>query len=452
MTRPKILVVEDDKNSLSGLLTLLQHEGYETSGAISAYEALALMDTRHYDIVLADMKLPGLGALSLIEEIRKKDSDIPVVVMTAYSSVENAVAAIKKGAEEYLTKPLDIGALKRTLKNLRERQQLLKDNEALRTRLEKKQPFPEFVGSTPEMHKIFETIRDVAPSTATVLIYGETGVGKEMVAQAIHQSSKRKNGPFVVLHCAALAEGVLESELFGHDKGSFTGALYTRKGRFELAHQGTLFLDEISEMSLQVQVKLLRVVETCQFERVGGEATKEVDVRLVAATNKDLLKEVSEGRFREDLYYRINVININIPPLRERKADIPLLVDYFVIRYVQKNNKDIKGVSPEAMKLLKDYNWPGNVRELENTIERAVVLSKKDVIEPEHLPPNLAPRNDSITPSLQVRICTSLKDVEKEVIMKTLELTGGNKTDAAKLLGVSTRKIEYKVKEWEGSD
>ncbi|HCN19084.1 MAG: transcriptional regulator [Planctomycetes bacterium RIFCSPHIGHO2_02_FULL_50_42] len=452
MTRPKILVVEDDKNSLSGLLTLLQHEGYETSGAISAYEALALMDTRHYDIVLADMKLPGLGALSLIEEIRKKDSDIPVVVMTAYSSVENAVAAIKKGAEEYLTKPLDIGALKRTLKNLRERQQLLKDNEALRTRLEKKQPFPEFVGSTPEMHKIFETIRDVAPSTATVLIYGETGVGKEMVAQAIHQSSKRKNGPFVVLHCAALAEGVLESELFGHDKGSFTGALYTRKGRFELAHQGTLFLDEISEMSLQVQVKLLRVVETCQFERVGGEATKEVDVRLVAATNKDLLKEVSEGRFREDLYYRINVININIPPLRERKADIPLLVDYFVIRYVQKNNKDIKGVSPEAMKLLKDYNWPGNVRELENTIERAVVLSKKDVIEPEHLPPNLAPRNDSITPSLQVRIGTSLKDVEKEVIMKTLELTGGNKTDAAKLLGVSTRKIEYKVKEWEGRD
>lgn len=452
MTRPKILVVEDDKNSLSGLLTLLQHEGYETSGAISAYEALALMDTRHYDIVLADMKLPGLGALSLIEEIRKKDSDIPVVVMTAYSSVENAVAAIKKGAEEYLTKPLDISALKRTLKNLRERQQLLKDNEALRTRLEKKQPFPEFVGSTPEMHKIFETIRDVAPSTATVLIYGETGVGKEMVAQAIHQSSKRKNGPFVVLHCAALAEGVLESELFGHDKGSFTGALYTRKGRFELAHQGTLFLDEISEMSLQVQVKLLRVVETCQFERVGGEATKEVDVRLIAATNKDLLKEVSEGRFREDLYYRINVININIPPLRERKADIPLLVDYFVIRYVQKNDKDIKGVSPEAMKLLKDYNWPGNVRELENTIERAVVLSKKDVIEPEHLPPNLVPRSDSITPSLQVRIGTSLKDVEKEVIMKTLELTGGNKTDAAKLLGVSTRKIEYKVKEWKVED
>lgn len=452
MTRPRILVVEDDKNSLSGLLTLLQHEGYETSGAISAYEALALMDTRHYDIVLADMKLPGLGALSLIEEIKKKDGDIPVVVMTAYSSVENAVAAIKKGAEEYLTKPLDIGALKRTLKNLRERQQLLKDNEALRTRLERKQPFPEFVGSTPEMRKIFETIRDVAPSTATVLIYGETGVGKEMVAQAIHQSSKRKNGPFVVLHCAALAEGVLESELFGHDKGSFTGALYTRKGRFELAHQGTLFLDEISEMSLQVQVKLLRVVETCQFERVGGEATKEVDVRLIAATNRDLLKEVSEGRFREDLYYRINVININIPPLRERKADIPLLVDYFVIRYAQKNNKDIKGVSPEAMRLLKDYNWPGNVRELENTIERAVVLSKKDVIEPEHLPSNLVPRSDSITPSLQVRIGTSLKDVEKEVIMKTLELTGGNKTDAAKLLGVSTRKIEYKVKEWKVED
>lgn len=452
MIRPRILVVEDDKNSLSGLLKLLQQEGYETSGAISAYEALALMDTQHYDVVLADMKLPGLGALSLIEEIKKKDNDTPVVVMTAYSSIENAVASIKKGAEEYLTKPLDINALKKTLKKLGERQQLFKDNEALKTRLEKRQPFPEFVGNTPEMRKVFETIRDVAPSTATVLIYGETGVGKEMVAHAIHQSSARKDGPFVVLHCAALAEGVLESELFGHDKGSFTGALYTRKGRFELAHQGTLFLDEVSEMSLQVQVKLLRVIETGQFERVGGEATKEVDVRLIAATNRDLLKEVSGDRFREDLYYRINVININIPPLRERKADIPLLVDYFVIRYAQKNNKNIKGVSPEAMKLLKDYNWPGNVRELENTIERAVVLAKKNVIEPEHLPPNFIPRGDAIVPSLQVRIGTSLKDVEKEVIMKTLELTGGNKTDAAKLLGVSTRKIEYKVKEWEAKD
>ncbi len=375
MTRPRILVVEDDKNSLSGLLKLLQQEGYETSGAISAYEALALMDTQHFDIVLADMKLPGLGALSLIEEIKKKDIDMPIVVMTAYSSIESAVAAIKKGAEEYMTKPLNIDALKRTLKKIRERQRLLKSNEELKARLEKKQPFREFIGHTPEMRKVFETIRDVAPSSATVLIYGETGVGKEMVAQALHLSSTRKDRPFIVLHCAALAEGVLESELFGHDKGSFTGALYTRKGRFELAHQGTLFLDEVSEMSPHVQVKLLRVVETGRFERVGGEATREVDIRLIAATNKDLTKEVSEGRFREDLYYRINVVNIDIPPLRERVSDILSLTDYFVIRYAQKNNKKIKGVSPEAMRLLKDYSWPGKVRELEITIERAVVLS-----------------------------------------------------------------------------
>ncbi len=445
----RILVVEDDKNSLSGLLKLLQREGYETSGAISAYEALALMETQHYDIVLSDMKLPGLGALSLIDEIRKKDTEIPIVIMTAYSSIENAVAAIKRGAEEYLTKPLNIDALKRTLKKIGERQLLLKENEALKVRLEKKNAFQEFIGNTKEMRKMFSTIRDVAPSTATVLICGETGVGKELVAQAVHRLSPQKGGPFTVLHCAALAGGVLESELFGHDKGSFTGALYTRKGRFEMAHQGTLFLDEVSEMSLQVQVKLLRVIETGQFERVGGEVTKEVDVRLLAATNKDLTKEVAEGRFRKDLYYRINVIKIDIPPLRDRRDDIPLLTDYFLIHYAQKNNKNIKGVSPEVMKLLKDYNWPGNVRELENAIERAVVLSKKNVIETEHLPSNLTHSGETTSPYLQLRVGTPLKDVEKEVILKTLELTGGNKTDAAKLLGVSTRKIEYKVKEWE---
>lgn len=445
----RILVVEDDKNSLSGLLKLLQREGYETSGAISAYEALALMETQHYDIVLSDMKLPGLGALSLIDEIRKKDTEIPIVIMTAYSSIENAVAAIKRGAEEYLTKPLNIDALKRTLKKIGERQLLLKENEALKVRLEKKNAFQEFIGNTKEMRKMFSTIRDVAPSTATVLICGETGVGKELVAQAVHRLSPQKGGPFTVLHCAALAGGVLESELFGHDKGSFTGALYTRKGRFEMAHQGTLFLDEVSEMSLQVQVKLLRVIETGQFERVGGEVTKEVDVRLLAATNKDLEKEVAEGRFRKDLYYRINVIKIDIPPLRDRRDDIPLLTDYFLIHYAQKNNKNIKGVSPEVMKLLKDYNWPGNVRELENAIERAVVLSKKNVIETEHLPSNLTHSGETTSPYLQLRVGTPLKDVEKEVILKTLELTGGSKTDAAKLLGVSTRKIEYKVKEWE---
>lgn len=448
MTHSRILIVEDDKNSLSGLLKLLQNEGFETSGAISAYEALALIDTQHYDIVLTDMKLPGLGALSLIEEIKKKDIDLPIVVMTAYSSIENAVATIKKGAEDYLTKPLNIKTLKETLERIGERQQLLRNNEELRAHLEKKSPFPEFVGNTAEMRKIFETIRDVAPSTATILIYGETGVGKEMVAQAIHRASTRRNKPFVVLHCAALAEGVLESELFGHEKGSFTGALYTRKGRFEMADQGTLFLDEVSEMSPNVQTKLLRVTETGRFERVGGEATRQVDIRLVAATNKDLNKEVSEGRFREDLYYRLNVINLTIPPMRERKADIPLLADYFVIRYAQKNNKNIKGISPEAVKLLRDYSWPGNVRELENVIERAVVLCKKDIIAPEYLPSNVMLKDDKTTPLLQLNIGTPLKDVEREIILKTLELTDGNKTDAAKLLGISTRKVEYKVKQW----
>ncbi|HHT9117132.1 MAG TPA: sigma-54-dependent transcriptional regulator [Candidatus Hypogeohydataceae bacterium YC38] len=445
--KAKILVVDDDKNSLSGLLRLLQQEGYEASGAISAYEALALMDNQSFDIVLTDMKMPRLGAIPLIEEIRRKDDGIPIVVMTAYSSIENAVAAIKSGAEDYLPKPLNLTELKEKLERIWERRKLRRHTEELREKLAEEQPFSELVGNTSEMQRILKTVRDVAPSMATVIIYGETGVGKELVAQAIHRYSHRKDKPFVVLHCAALADGVLESELFGHEKGSFTGALYTRKGRFELAHGGTLFLDEVAEMSHSVQVKLLRVVEAGRFERVGGEETRQVDVRLIAATNKELEEQVAQGKFREDLYYRLNVIRINLPPLRDRRADIPLLADYFLIHYARRNNKNIQGFSPQALRLLQEYHWPGNVRELENTIERAVVLCKKGIIEPEHLSSNILPK-DKVQPFMQVRLGSPIKDVEKELILKTLELTGGNKTEAAKLLGISTRKIEYKVKEW----
>lgn len=446
MSSPKILVVDDDKNSLSGLVRLLEEEGYEASGAISAYEALALLGNQRFDIVLTDIKLPGMGGLSLLEEVKKRDESLPILVMTAYSSVENAVTAVKKGADHYLTKPLDLAELRGAIDKVWQQRSRLQELEGLRGKLGGEPGLSEIVGNTPQMQNLFNTIRDVASSTATVLIHGETGVGKELVARAIHAHSQRKSKPFVVLHCAALAEGILESELFGHEKGSFTGALYTRRGRFELANGGTLFLDEVSEMGPSVQVKLLRVIETGTFERVGGEETRKVDVRLVAATNKELEGLVSAGRFREDLYYRLNVIKLDIPPLRERKADIPLLANYFLLSYASKNNKKIRGFSQEAIHLLQDYHWPGNVRELENMVERAVVLCKKNVIEPECMAPNLIKGEKS--EFINIRLGLPMKEVEKEIILKTLELTHGNKAEAARILGLSSRTIDNKLKEW----
>jgi DNA-binding NtrC family response regulator len=446
MASPRILIVDDDKNALSGLVRLLEGEGYEASGAISAYEALALMDNQRFDVVLTDLKLPGMGGLALIEEIKKRDELLPVLVMTAHSSVENAVAAVKKGADQYLAKPLDLAELKVTVDKVWQQRQRLREAEELKGRLGGEPGLSELVGSTAEMRKLFNTIRDVASSTATVLIHGETGVGKELVARALHAHSQRSNKPFVVLHCAALADGILESELFGHEKGSFTGALYTRKGRFELAHGGTLFLDEVSEMGPNIQVKLLRVTETGTFERVGGEETRKVDVRLVAATNKDLEGLVATGKFREDLFYRLNVIKLDIPPLRERKADIPLLANYFLLNYAKKNGKEIRGFSQEAIHLLQEYHWPGNVRELENMVERAVVLCKKNVIEAEYLSPNLI--KGEKPEFLQIRLGMPMKDVEREVILKTLGLTHGNKAEAARILGLSSRTIDNKLKEW----
>ncbi len=447
MIAAKILIVDDDKNSLSGLIRLLEREGYEASGAISAYEALALLDNERFDIVITDLKLPGMGGLSLMEEIKKREERLPILVMTAYGSVENAVQAMKRGADHYLTKPLNLEELKVVVDKVWQQRRRLLEAEEIKGRMESEPGVSELIGNTPEMQKVFNTVKEVAASTATVLIYGETGVGKELVAHATHYHSQRKNKPFVVLHCAALAEGVLESELFGHEKGSFTGALYTRRGRFELAHGGTLFLDEVSEMGLSVQVKLLRVIENGTFERVGGEETRHVDVRLIAATNKDLETLVSTGKFREDLFYRLNVIKVDIPPLRERKADIPLLANYFLLKYATKNNKELRGFSPEALQLIQDYLWPGNVRELENMVERAVVLCKKNIIETEYLSSSVVGKGKK-QDFLQIRLGMPMKDVEREVILKTLELTHGNKTEAARILGLSSRTIDNKLKEW----
>ncbi|MCF6149556.1 MAG: sigma-54-dependent Fis family transcriptional regulator [Candidatus Kuenenia sp.] len=447
MTKPKLLLVEDDKNTLDGLIKILTRSGYAASGVSSGYEALNQLSRESFDIVITDMKLPGMGGLSLLQEIKKKDESIAIIVMTAYSSIKSAVDAVKHGADEYLTKPVNVEELELVLEKLWNKQQLILQNRQLKEELKDKYKFSELVGGSPQMHRIFKMIEDVAPSTASVLILGETGTGKELVAHAIHYRSERAGKPFVALHCAALSEGVLESELFGHEKGAFTGAIQSRKGRFELADGGTLFLDELAEMSLKVQVKLLRVLEKGEFERVGGEKTIKVDVRFIAATNRNLEKEVSEGRFREDLFYRLNVISIHLPSLRERKEDIPILSNYFVVKYAKKYKKEIKGLDPEAIKVLCSHHWHGNIRELENTIERAVVLCKSDTISIDQLPEGIIPDNEYV-PVIKIPIGTTLKEAEKEIIQKTLQVTNGSKQSAAKILGISTRKIEYKTKEW----
>jgi DNA-binding NtrC family response regulator len=447
MTKPRLLLIDDDKTALDGLVKILSHDGYPVSGVLSGYEALNLLSRKNFDIIVTDMKLPGMGGLSLIHELRKKEEPMAIVVITAYSSVKTAVEAIKCGADDYLTKPINIEELELVLEKLWERQRLIAQNRLLKEKLKDKYKSSELVGSTPQMQRIFKMIEDVAPSTASILILGETGTGKELVANAIHYQSDRATMPFVALHCAALSEGVLESELFGHEKGAFTGAVQARKGRFELADSGTLFLDEVGEMSLKVQVKLLRVLEKGEFERVGGEKTIKVDVRLIAATNRDLEKEVSEGRFREDLFYRLNVITIHLPPLRERRDDIPLLANFFTIKYAKKYKKEIKGFTPEAMDALLSYHWPGNVRELENVVERSIVLCKKSMITVNHLPQNIVQNKEDVS-MIKIPLGTSLKEAEKEIIQKTLLMTHGSKKEAAKILGISTRKIEYKVKEW----
>ncbi|MEK7805968.1 MAG: sigma-54 dependent transcriptional regulator, partial [Planctomycetota bacterium] len=420
---------DDDKNALDGLVKILTHDGYPVSGVLSGYEALSLLSKKNFDIIVTDMKLPGMGGLSLIHEIRKKEESVAIVVITAYSSVKTAVEAIKCGADDYLTKPINIEELKLVLEKIWERQQLIAQNRMLKEKLKDKYKSSGLVGSTPQMKQIFHMIADVAPSTASILILGETGTGKELVANAVHCQSDRACMPFVALHCAALSEGVLESELFGHEKGAFTGAVQARKGRFEMADGGTLFLDEVGEMSLKVQVKLLRVLEKGEFERVGGGKTLKVDVRLITATNRNLEKEVSEGRFREDLFYRLNVITIHLPPLRERKDDIPILSNFFVIKYTKKYKKEIKGFAPEAMEALCAYHWPGNVRELENVVERAIVLCKKNTISVEHLPRNVVPDKDDMS-VIKIPVGISLKEAEKEIIQKTLQMTHGSKKEA----------------------
>ncbi len=447
MSDATILVVDDEKNTREALSKILSEDGYDVIAAADGYQALDAVARDLPDLILADLKMPGMDGLELLSRIRLKDYDTPFVMMTAFGTVETAVEALKKGAEDYLTKPINIDELEIQIRRILSCRRLLQETIQLRERLREKYKFENIVGSSPQMQSIFKTVHQIAPSRATVLIMGESGTGKELIASAIHQNGDRAGRPYIKVSCSALSENLLESELFGHEKGAFTGAVFTRQGRFEIADGGTLFLDEIGDISPSTQVKLLGFLQDRVFERVGGNKKFKVDVRLIAATNKDLEKAVAEKAFRQDLYYRLNVITITIPPLRDKVSDIPLLVEHFVEKYTKENNKQIDGVTPNALAAMMTYHWPGNVRELENMVERAVVMCNEKTIGRRHFPVVTDTRDaglDAIPPIPG----SSLQEIERYSIQKTLEAVGGNRTRAAEILGISLRKIQYKLKEY----
>jgi len=444
----RILIVDDEANARMALAELLRDEGYAVDTAADGFKALPKLEEFNPDLVLTDLKMPGLDGLALMRKAREEDPERAVVLMTAYGTVDSAVAAMREGAADYLTKPINVDELVLVLDRALERRRLRAETGQLRARLSETRRVQNMIGSSPEMQRVFDAVLQVAPARASVLITGESGTGKELIAEAIHEHSPRARGPFVKLHCAALAESLLESELFGHERGAFTGAQARRDGRFQQADSGTLFLDEIGEVSPAIQVKLLRFLQEREFERVGGNQTIKVDVRILTATNRDLLQAVKDGRFREDLYYRLNVVAIEVPPLRARASDIALLATHFLRKYAAENGKELAGFTDDALACLARYAWPGNVRELENAMERAIVVSRKDAIGVEDLSPAIAaarPREDGM-PHVPGATLASL---ERYAILTTLEHTGGSTSKAAALLGISPRKIQYKLHEYE---
>jgi len=429
----RVLLVEDEREMQKALGAVLKRFGLRVSTAEDGLHAMAKFRQDLYDLVIADVKMPRMSGMELLKEIKKIAPRTPVVLLTAYGTIEGAVNAMKEGAFDYIEKPFSPEVLEEVVRR------------ALASRAEALRGQRPIIAQDPKMLELLEVARTVASSPAPVLITGESGTGKELLARYIHEQSPRKDRPFVAVNCAALPEGLLETELFGHERGSFTGAVAQKKGKFELAHRGTLLLDEVSEMPLSLQAKILRALQEGEIDRVGGIKPVAVDVRVIATSNRDLVEEVRRGRFREDLFFRLNVIPLHIPPLRERKEDIPLLASYFLEKYADLNGKTAKDLAPETLDLLMDYFWPGNVRELENVIHRAVLLAKGEVLEPRDLviEEGLSPRAPH-----PVRPGTSLKEMERWLILETLKKVGGNRTKAAQLLGVSVRTIRNKLKEY----
>ncbi|MDR1898934.1 MAG: sigma-54 dependent transcriptional regulator [Treponema sp.] len=442
----KLLIADDEKNIREGLAASLEMDGYETVCVADGTEGWKRFEKGDIDLVITDLRMPGLGGEEFLRRIGAESPGIPVIILTGHGTVENAVAAMRDGAYDFLTKPVNLGRLSLLVKRALANRELVLRHRRMEEELEYGKQFRKFIGTSAPMRKVFDTIGRAAPTRASILITGESGVGKELVADAIHELSPRKEKPLIKVHCAALAASLLESELFGHEKGAFTGAAARRRGRFELAHEGTLFLDEIGEIDQNIQIKLLRVLQEKKFERLGGEETLEVDVRLVAATNRDLKAEIEKGNFREDLYYRLNVVNILVPPLRERKDDIPLFISSFLREFAQENGKKVEGINEKARSCLYAYDWPGNVRELRNCLESAVVMAKGAVITEEDLPPSLRSRSDEGW--IRIPLGASMDESEKIIIRDTLSLVKGNKSRAAELLAISRKTLHRKLAEW----
>ncbi len=450
----KILIVDDEKNYPTIIGEILKDEGYTPVTASSSLLALDILKQDYIDLVLTDVKMPGMDGIELLEQIRSMMPDLPVIIMTAYGSVEKAVEAMEKGAYTFILKPFDNETLMAHIRKALSIHKIVQENSMLRNAINSRYNFGNIIGKSRPMQELYETIQKIGPASASILIEGESGTGKELVAKSIHFNSPRKDGAFIAVNCSAFAETLLESELFGHEKGAFTGAATMKKGRFELAHKGTLFLDEIGEIPASIQVKLLRVLQEKTFERVGGTETIKVDFRLIAATNKNLEKEVDNGRFREDLYYRLNVVKAVLPPLRERQEDIPLLVNHFIKKYSRENDTEypLKGVTKEAARLIFDYPWPGNIRELENMVERAVILSGGEYITPADLPVKLRQGMTSNPPLEGIPenagLSETLAAVEKKMIKKALEVTGNVQTEAAKILRIGKSGLNKKIKKY----
>ncbi|MBX7115791.1 MAG: sigma-54 dependent transcriptional regulator [Myxococcaceae bacterium] len=450
MAKERILIVDDEPNARHALRTLLAEENYELAEAQDGEEALGMLNSFAPAVVLTDVRMPRMDGITLVKKAKEQGADALFVMMTAFGSVETAVEAMRAGADNYLLKPLDLSAVLVILDKVLEKRRAIREVETLRHRVRERFQFKNIIGEAPELQAVFEVIKQAAPTRATVLILGESGTGKELVAQALHEESPRKDKPFVKVNCAALSESLLESELFGHEKGSFTGAAGRKEGRFELADGGTLFLDEIGEISASLQIKLLRVLQQREFERVGGTQTLKVDVRLVAATNRDLAAEVKAGKFREDLYYRLNVVAVTLPPLRQRKGDIPSLVSHFIAKYAEAYGKKVTGLAPGALNMLLSHSWPGNVRELENAIERGVVLGKGEQLTVDDFPPALSGPRPSTVGQGSLMPGGTMHDIEREAILRTLEMVQGSTTRAAEVLGISVRKIQYRLREYGG--
>ncbi len=447
-----ILIVDDEKNYLVVLEALLGAEGYETVVSDNGVDALHLIRESDLDLVVTDMKMPGMNGMDLLEEAKKINPDLPIIIMTAYGTIEMAVEAMKKHAYDYITKPFNNEELKLTIKKALARYRLVKENRLLNEALSERYGFGNIIGKSKPILKVFDLIKKVSQSRTSVLITGPSGTGKELVAKAIHYNSPRKDRPFISINCGALTETLLESELFGHEKGAFTGAISMKKGRFELADGGTLFLDEVGDMPPPLQVKLLRVIQEMEFERVGGTRTIQVDVRILSASNRDIKKDVEDDLFREDLFYRLNVIHIEVPSLRERGEDIRLLVNHFIEKYREDEGKERIELSPEAWKALYNYSWPGNIRELENVIERAVVLNSGGVISPEDLPEYLIDREEELDVDrfipLDAPLQKTLEQIEEKLIIRALKRCNNVQSHAAEMIGITKSLFQHKMKKY----